>query len=379
MVEIGIVFGTRPEAIKMAPVVEQLKKSDLWNTKVIVSGQHREMLDQVLDLFAIVPDYDLNIISEGQSLAAMSARLLVRLDEVFLNWKPDYLIVHGDTTTALMAALAGHYHRIPVVHVEAGLRTGDLGNPFPEEANRKLIDGLSSLFFTPTPEAAANLRSEAIADEQIFVTGNTVIDALLMTVKASYRFTIPSLNKLSFQKPVVLVTAHRRENWGKPIENICAAIRQAALDLDIDIVFAMHKNPAIQAVVNQYLADTNLVSLIETPDYADFANLLSRCSFLVTDSGGLQEEAAALGKPVLVLRTMTERPEGIESGILKLIGTDKNRIVEEITNLVKNKDLYNQMAKQSNLYGDGKAAVRIKNIMEEQVNSRRDNNGNSAR
>ena len=365
MGNVGIVFGTRPEAIKMAPVVKQFKTHSKWNTKVIVTGQHREMLDQVLDVFNIIPDYDLDVMTENQSLTDITTAVLNGLELIFSCWKPDYLLVHGDTTTALAAALAGYYHKIAIAHVEAGLRTGDLYNPFPEEANRKLIDGLSTVFLAPTEAAAKNLRLEGISSKQIYVTGNTVVDALYMVVNDNYQFKLPQLRALTFSKPVVLVTAHRRENWGQPLENICAAIRDAASCLPVDIVFAMHKNPQIQSVVKSYLAGIDNVYLIDAPAYIEFANLLNRCKFLVTDSGGLQEEAAALGKPVLVLRDTTERPEGIESGILKLVGTDKEKIVYEISNLIQNNELYRHMTHAHNPYGDGKAAMRIKNIITE--------------
>ncbi|NMB38080.1 MAG: UDP-N-acetylglucosamine 2-epimerase (non-hydrolyzing) [Firmicutes bacterium] len=365
MGNVGIVFGTRPEAIKMAPVVKQFKTHSKWNTKVIVTGQHREMLDQVLDVFNIIPDYDLDVMTENQSLTDITTAVLNGLEQIFSCWKPDYLLVHGDTTTALAAALAGYYHKIAIAHVEAGLRTGDLYNPFPEEANRKLIDGLSTVFLAPTEAAAKNLRLEGISSKQIYVTGNTVVDALYMVVNDNYQFKLPQLRALTFSKPVVLVTAHRRENWGQPLENICAAIRDAASCLPVDIVFAMHKNPQIQSVVKSYLAGIDNVYLIDAPAYIEFANLLNRCKFLVTDSGGLQEEAAALGKPVLVLRDTTERPEGIESGILKLVGTDKEKIVYEISNLIQNNELYRHMTHAHNPYGDGKAAMRIKNIITE--------------
>lgn len=365
MVKIGIVFGTRPEAIKMAPVVKQFKTHNKWNTKVIVTGQHREMLDQVLDVFNIIPDYDLDVMTENQSLTHITTAVLHGLEQIFSIWKPDYLLVHGDTTTALAAALAGYYHKITIAHVEAGLRTGNLHNPFPEEANRKLIDGLSTIFFAPTEAAAKNLRSEGVSSSQIYVTSNTVIDALYMVVDDNYRFKQSQLQALTFSQPVILVTAHRRENWGQPLANICAAIREAAACLPVDIVFAMHKNPQIQSVVKSYLAGIANVHLIDAPAYVEFANLLNRCRFLVTDSGGLQEEAAALGKPVLVLRDMTERPEGIDSGILKLVGTDKDKIVSEISNLVQDSELYHRMAHSHNPYGDGKAAMRIKNIITE--------------
>jgi len=370
LVKIGVVFGTRPEAIKMAPVVQKLKESQIWETKIIVTGQHREMLDQVLRIFQIVPDYDLNIMAAGQSLTDITVAILSGLSNIFQGWLPDYLFVHGDTTTTFAATLAGFYHKIPVAHVEAGLRTNSLTNPYPEEANRRLTDLLAELYFAPTEQAAANLRKEGIEENRIFVTGNTVIDALFSVVKADYQFKLPELRQLSFSKPIILATAHRRENWGKPLEEICQGLQKIAETYPVEIVFAMHKNPLVQQVVRKYLQNIDNVHLIDAPDYVEFANLLSRCHFLVTDSGGLQEEAAALGKPVLVLRETTERPEGIEAGIIKLIGTRKERIVKEISNLLIDQQLYDKMASAKNPFGDGTAALKIKQILEEYIKVR---------
>lgn len=376
MVKVAIVFGTRPEAIKMAPVVKQFKANKSWDTKVIVTGQHREMLDQVLDLFNIDPDYDLDIMSRNQSLTEITTAVLKGLADIFTHWKPDYLFVHGDTTTAFASALSGFYHEIPIAHVEAGLRTWDLKNPFPEEGNRKLIDSLGDLYFAPTEMAAVNLRSEGIAPEQIYVTGNTVIDALFSVVEPEYQFETEVIKNLSFALPVILVTAHRRENWGAPLERICGALKEVANKFAVDIVFAMHKNPNLQTIVNQHLAGISNIHLVDAPTYIEFANLLNRASFLVTDSGGLQEEAAGLSKPVLILREVTERPEGIESGIMKLIGTDQKNIVKKITELIENPSLYDQMACSQNPYGDGKAAIRIKDIIISHITRRREDYGN---
>lgn len=370
MVKIGIVFGTRPEAIKMAPVIQLFKASNLWQTKVIVTGQHREMLDQVLDIFQIIPDYDLDIMATGQSLTDITVAVLTGLADIFKQWKPDYLFVHGDTTTTFATTLAGFYHKIPVAHVEAGLRTNSLSNPYPEEANRRLTDLLAELYFAPTEHAAANLRKEGIDSQQIFVTGNTVIDALLSVVKANYQFKSPELRQLSFDKPLILATAHRRENWGAALEDICQALQLIAEKQSVNIVFAMHKNPLIQKTVKAYLANKENVQLIDAPDYVEFANLLNRCSFIVTDSGGLQEEAAALGKPVLVLRETTERPEGLETGIVKLIGTKREDIVKEVVGLLNDQELYDKMATSDNPYGNGTAALKIKQILEEHIRIR---------
>lgn len=347
----------------MTPVVKALQADESWETKVIVTGQHREMLDQVLSLFEILPDYDLNIMQPVQTLTGITVAVLKGLEEVFTQWRPDYLLVHGDTTTAFAAALAGFYHQIPVGHVEAGLRTGTLDNPFPEEGNRKLTDHIASLFFAPTAQAADNLLAEGVDAQNIYVTGNTVIDALHLVVKPEYQFQTPQLSQLDMSKPVILVTAHRRENWGEPLRNICQALRRIALAHSVEIVFAMHKNPRLQAVIEDALDQISNVHLIDSPDYFEFANLLNRCTFLVTDSGGIQEEGVALGKPILVLRDFTERPEGIETGAVKLVGTDEERVFLEINRLLVHPQAYQVMADADNPYGDGKAAARIKNIL----------------
>lgn len=362
MASIGIVFGTRPEAIKMAPVVKQFQDSS-WETKVIVTGQHREMLDQVLEIFNIVPDHDLDVMRPGQSLSDMTIAVLRGMDQLLRQTSVDYLLVHGDTTSALSAALVGFYHRIPIGHVEAGLRTGNMDHPFPEEANRKLVDHITSLFFAPTAKAAMNLRQEGIPEGRIFVTGNTVVDALRIMIDPEYQFKDPQLQNLAFKRPTVVVTAHRRENWGQPLVNICAAIAEAAADLAVDFVFVMHKNPQLQKVVKAHLSGLANVHLIDALSYDDFTNLLNRCYFIVTDSGGLQEEAAALSKPVLVMRELTERPEAIENGFVRLVGTDQQRIAAAITELATDQPLYAKMTQGENPYGDGRAAVRIKQIM----------------
>lgn len=365
MLKTALVFGTRPEAIKMAPVVGEFKKQKGWETKIIVTGQHREMLDQVLQIFKIVPDFDLNIMTPQQSLAAVTTRVLKGVDEVFQNWRPDLVLVHGDTTTALAAALAAFYRGIPVGHVEAGLRTPTIASPFPEEANRRLVDVLSSLYFAPTEHAAGNLQGEGVPSDRIFVTGNTVIDALLSVVREDYQFQNPVLKALDYSQPILVVTAHRRENWGDPLRSICAALLEISARHRLQIVVAMHANPVLQGVILQVLGQNSHIHLLDAPDYLEFANLLARCTLLLTDSGGLQEEAPALGKPVLVLREVTERPEGIAAGTIKLVGTDKKNIVGAVSELLQDKQLYRQMAEASNPYGDGKAARRIRQIIEE--------------
>lgn len=367
MLKIALVFGTRPEAIKMAPVVKEFKKKNNWETKVIVTGQHRQMLDQVLDIFGIKPDFDLNIMRHGQSLNAITVRVLEGIAKVFQEWKPDLVLVHGDTTTAFAAALASFYEGIPVAHVEAGLRTPNVNNPFPEEANRRLIDVFTTTYFAPTEHAAKNLKDEGVDESRIFVTGNTVIDALLSVVEEDYKFQNTVLQELDFtDNPLVVVTAHRRENWGKPLQNICEALLEVSAANNCEIVVAMHRNPVLQQVMLDILGGKPRIRLIDAPGYKEFANLLSRCTLLLTDSGGLQEEAPALGKPVLVLREVTERPEGIEAGTVKLVGTEKVRIIKTINKLLEDKQLYRQMSKAQNPYGDGTAARQIRQIIEKE-------------
>lgn len=363
--KLALVFGTRPEAIKMAPLVKECHKVAGWETKVIVTGQHREMLDQVLDIFQITPDYDLAIMSHGQSLADITRKVLAGMEQVFQEWKPDLVLVHGDTSTAFTAALAAFYWQIPVGHVEAGLRTESLFNPFPEEANRRLTDVLTTWYFAPTKLAAANLAAEGVDPAKVFVTGNTVIDALLTVVDEDYQFSDPALQSLDFSKPVLVVTAHRRENWGEPLNNICAALLEISAQHDCTIVVAMHRNPALQQILQDRLGKERQIRLIQAPDYREFANLLARCTLILTDSGGLQEEAPSLHKPVLVLREVTERPEGVEAGTLKLVGHNQRKIVDQVNKLLEDSRLYQTMSRAPNPYGDGKAAQRIREILEQ--------------
>ncbi|NLJ81130.1 MAG: UDP-N-acetylglucosamine 2-epimerase (non-hydrolyzing) [Firmicutes bacterium] len=365
MLKIAVVFGTRPEAIKMAPLINELKKQNAWETRVIVSGQHREMLDQVLRIFKIKPDCDLQVMRAQQSLSEITIRVLEGLNTVFRKWRPDLVLVHGDTTTALAGALAGFYWKIPIGHVEAGLRTPTIWNPFPEEANRRLIDVLSSLYFAPTERAAENLRGEGIEPGQVFVTGNTVIDALLSVVREDYLFRDPILQQLDLSKPLLIVTAHRRENWGDPLRTVCQALLAIGERCRCEIVVAMHRNPVLQEIFLGLLGQAPHIKLIEAPDYLEFANLLAKSTLLLTDSGGLQEEAPALGKPVLVLREVTERPEGVEAGTVKLVGTEKETIISSVCSLLEDKGLYAKMSKAQNPYGDGSAARRIRQIIEE--------------
>lgn len=356
------VFGTRPEAIKMAPVVLELKKHpEEIETIVAVTAQHREMLDQVLDLFGIVPDYDLDIMAQGQTLFDITSRAMLGLNRVLAEAKPDIILVHGDTTTTFAGALAAFYHQIKVGHVEAGLRTHNKYSPYPEEMNRKLTGAIADLHFAPTPTAEGNLAKESITGMNVFVTGNTVIDALLATVNKDYVFDHPVLQNIDYEgSKVILVTTHRRENLGEPMRHVYQALAQLIADYpDAQIVFPMHKNPRVREVVAEELGGKERVHLIDPLDYEPFANLLARSYLVLTDSGGIQEEAPALGKPVLVLRDTTERPEAIEAGTVKLIGTDKQRVYDEASLLLSDQGEYAKMAEACNPYGDGHASERI--------------------
>ena len=356
-----VVFGTRPEAIKMAPLVAALKDNPRINARVAVTAQHREMLDQVLDLFGILPDYDLNIMSHGQTLSDITGKVVSGMQEIIEEEKPDVVFVHGDTTTTFAAALASFYCKTSVGHVEAGLRTWDKYSPFPEEMNRKLTGAISDCHFAPTASAKKNLLREGVRAQDIFVTGNTVIDALKSTVSPTYNFDDPILKKLDFQtKKIILVTAHRRENWGKPMEDIFLAFRDITqLDENVEIVFPVHKNPNLQRLAGSILGDCEGIHLIQPLDYEPFINLIARSHIVLTDSGGLQEEAPALSKPVLVMREVTERPEAVEAGTVKLVGANRKRIVEETENLLADAQAYDKMARAVNPYGDGEASRRI--------------------
>ena len=356
------VFGTRPEAIKMAPIVLELAKHpDKITPVVAVTAQHREMLDQVLKLFHIKPDYDLDIMAQGQTLFDITTKAMQGLDKVLTAEKPDIVLVHGDTTTTFAGALAAYYHQIPVGHVEAGLRTHNIYSPFPEEMNRKLTGCIAALNFAPTETSEHNLLSENVPAESIFVTGNTVIDALHHTVRDDFAFSDELLQKIDFKnKRIILVTTHRRENLGEPMRHVYRALRQLTEEFDdVEVVFPVHKNPKVREVVNEELGGLDKVHLIDPLDYEPFANLMHRAHLILTDSGGVQEEAPALGKPVLVLRDTTERPEAVEAGTVKLIGTDRDRVYNEARELLTNKAEYNRMAAAVNPYGDGKAAARI--------------------
>ena len=355
------VFGTRPEAVKMAPLVKELEKHSEIESMVCVTAQHREMLDQVLELFEIKPDYDLDIMKERQTLTGITTRVLEGMEKVLDEAKPDIVLVHGDTSTSFVAALAAFYKQIKVGHVEAGLRTFNKYEPFPEEMNRKLTGSLADLHFSPTPLAKENLLAERVSEEHIYVTGNTVIDAIKHTVEGNYVFTVEKLNHIDYEKQrVITMTAHRRENLGKPLQNICEAVKQIVLENpDVEVVYAVHKNPAVREVAYGVLGDLERVHLVEPLDLKDMHNLMKRSYLVMTDSGGLQEEVPSLGKPVLVLRNVTERPEGIEAGTLKLAGIEKDTIYNMADELLNNKEVYNQMARAKNPFGDGKASERI--------------------
>ena len=362
MLKVMTVFGTRPEAIKMAPVVLELKKHpDQIQTVVAVTAQHRQMLDQVLDLFQIRPDYDLDIMSQGQTLYDITTRSLQGLKSVMEVEKPDLVLVHGDTTTTFAGALAAYYQQIPVGHVEAGLRTGNIYSPFPEEMNRKLTGAIAAIHFSPTMTARGNLLREGIDKDAIFVTGNTVIDALLTTVDEGYDFEDEELQSVDFQNHrIILLTTHRRENLGEPMRNIYKALRQIIEEIpDTEIVFPVHRNPLVRKVVEEELSGVDRIHLIEPMEYEPFANLMHHSCLVLTDSGGIQEEAPSLGKPVLVLRNTTERPEAVEAGTVRLIGTDKDRVYEETKRLLTDKAAYDAMSNAVNPYGDGQASRRI--------------------
>lgn len=366
-IRIMTVFGTRPEAIKMAPVVRALKEAPEFEVSVAVTAQHRDMLDQVLQLFSITPEHDLDIMCEGQTLFDVTSRSLMGLNDVLAKEKPDMVLVHGDTTTTFAGALASFYHQIEVGHVEAGLRTGNKFSPYPEEMNRKLTGSLADLHFAPTETAKENLLKEGIEAARITVTGNTVIDALLDTVKETYSFADPELEAaLASGKRVILVTTHRRENLGEPMRQVYRALRDILEQHEDTIaIFPVHKNPKVRECVQEELGNHDRVLLIEPLDYEPFANLLSRSALILTDSGGIQEEAPSLGKPVLVLRDTTERPEAVAAGTVKLVGTDQEKVYAEAHRLLSDSTAYHQMASASNPYGDGNASkLIVKSIKE---------------
>ena len=358
------VYGTRPEAIKMAPLVNLLDSTDGFDSRVCVTAQHREMLDQVLDLFSITPHFDLNVMKPGQSLSDITSEVLKRLSEVFKTFTPDIVLVHGDTSTTLAASLAAYYHQIPVGHVEAGLRTGDIYSPWPEEVNRKAAGAIARLHFAPTKQAKLNLLSEAVADDRITVTGNTVIDALLDVVdrlnsSPELAAIQDELLGLGDTQRIVLVTGHRRESFGQGFENICAALARLALRDDVTLVYPVHLNPNVREPVEKLLGNRLNIKLIPPLEYLPFVHLMNRADLILTDSGGIQEEAPSLGKPVLVMRNTTERPEAVESGTVRLVGSDESLIFAEASRLLDDATAYDAMSFAHNPYGDGKAASRI--------------------
>ena len=361
MKKIMLVFGTRPEAIKMCPLVKELKARKGLETVVCVTGQHRQMLDSVLRTFDVEPDYDLSIMKDKQTLFDVTVSILEKIKPVLEKERPDAVLVHGDTTTTFASALACYYLGIKVGHVEAGLRTHNKYSPFPEEMNRRLTGCIADLNFAPTSTSEANLLAENVPPESIFVTGNTVIDALHHTVRDDFDFQEEALKDVDFQnKRIILVTTHRRENLGEPMRHVYKALKQLTEEFDdVEVVFPVHKNPKVREVVNEELGGLAKVHLIDPLDYEPFANLMHKAHLILTDSGGVQEEAPALGKPVRVLRDTTERPEAVDAGTVKLIGTDRERVYEEAKKLLTDEAEYSRMAESVNPYGDGKAAARI--------------------
>lgn len=362
--KVMLVFGTRPEAIKMAPLVRTLAADERFETVVCVTAQHREMLDMVLELFEIVPDYDLNIMKQGQTLYDITTEVLNGLRDVLQKDRPDVLLVHGDTTTTMAASLAGFYEGIPVGHVEAGLRTGNKLSPWPEEINRRITDVISDYYFAPTELNRENLLRENVPAEKIFITGNTVIDALHIAVKKEIDLDACGLGDIPEDKRIVLLTCHRRENWGEPMERIFDAVAELADRYPgIEVVFPVHKNPRVRQTAEKYLADKKNVRMIEPLDYHPFSALMNKAYLVLTDSGGIQEEAPSLGKPVLVLRDTTERPEAVAAGTVKLAGTYKEDILREASLLLDNPGAYEEMARTKNPYGDGTASAKITEIL----------------
>ncbi|MCI8670421.1 MAG: UDP-N-acetylglucosamine 2-epimerase (non-hydrolyzing) [Bacilli bacterium] len=358
MIKVLSIFGTRPEAIKMAPLVKELESRKEIESIVCVTAQHREMLDQVLNTFSIKADYDLNIMKQGQTLGEITTRALVGLEEVIKECKPNIVLIHGDTTTTFAGALAAFYNQVAIGHVEAGLRTYDKYSPFPEEMNRQMVDCMTDMYFAPTELSKENLLKENINESKIYVTGNTVIDAMKTTVTNNYKHK--ELEWIKANERMILLTAHRRENLGSPMRNIFKAIKRIVDEFsDVKVIYPIHMNPKVREVANDVFKDCDRVKLIEPLEVFDFHNFQNKAYLILTDSGGIQEEAPSLGKPVLVLRDTTERPEGIEAGTLKLVGTNENIIYEETKRLLENQEEYDKMSKASNPYGDGNSSKYI--------------------
>ena len=357
MIKVMTIFGTRPEAIKMAPLVKELESRKEIKSIVCVTAQHREMLDQVLNIFKIKPDYDLNIMKQGQSLSEITSRVLLGLEEIIKKEEPNIILVHGDTTTTFAGALAAFYNKVDIGHVEAGLRTYDKYSPFPEEANRIMVDRITDMYFAPTEVSKNNLLKENIEESKIYVTGNTAIDAMKYTISDNYENSI--FDWVGDSK-LILLTAHRRENLGEPMYNIFKAVKRLVNDnKDIKVIYPIHLNPLVRKIANEVFEDNDRIKLIEPIEVVDFHNFINKSYFILTDSGGIQEEAPSLGKPVLVLRDTTERPEGITAGTLKLVGTNEDDIYNEATILLTNKSEYDKMSKASNPYGDGNTSKYI--------------------
>ncbi len=355
------IFGTRPEAIKMAPIIKEMEKCEHIHQEVCVTAQHREMLDQVLNIFNIKPDYDLNIMTQNQTLTGITINALKGLEDTLEKANPDIILVHGDTTTTFVGSLAAFYKKIKIGHVEAGLRTYNKYEPFPEEMNRKLTGAMADLHFAPTNLSKENLLKENVNEDDIFITGNTSVDCVKTTVNKDYKFSCDILNHIDYNnKKIITMTAHRRENLGKPLENICNAIlKLVQANEDVEVVYAVHFNPLVREVANRILGDNPRIHLIDPIDMTDMHNLIDRSYMVMTDSGGLQEEVPSLKKPVLVLRNVTERPEGVAAGVLKLAGTEEETIISLATELLKNKNTYSSMVNAKNPFGDGFASKRI--------------------
>lgn len=364
-VKIISIFGTRPEAGKMAPLVKELEKHEEIESIVCVTAQHREMLDQVLEVFDIKPDYDLNIMKDRQTLSGVTSRALLGIEEVLQKEKPDMILVHGDTTTTFVGGLAAYYNQIQIGHVEAGLRTFDKYFPFPEEINRKLTGVMADLHFAPTLTSKNNLLREGISEENIYITGNTAIDAIDFTVNKKYFFQSDELNRLDFNnKRVIMVTAHRRENWGEPMRNIFNALKEIALKFkDVEIVYPVHLNPVVSDLAHEILGGVERVHLLEPLNMLEAHNLMDRSYMVMTDSGGIQEEGPHLGKPVLVMRDVTERPEAVQAGTVKVVGTSFERVFSEACAVLEDNTLYSKMSNAVNPYGDGRAAEKIVEII----------------
>ncbi len=360
-IKVMSIFGTRPEATKMAPLIKAMDKCDEIEQIVCVTAQHRQMLDQVLEIFDLHPDYDLDIMTERQTLTSITTKALTGLEEVMSEAKPDLVLVHGDTTTTFAGALAAFYSGIKLGHVEAGLRTYDKTQPFPEEMNRVLTGHMADLHFAPTPLAKDHLLKENIGEEGIFITGNTAVDCLKHTIKDNFKFDLDELNNIDYKnKRVITMTAHRRENLGEPLENICRAVLRLTEDYeDIEVVYAVHFNPAVREVANRILGNHERIHLVDPLDIVNMHNLMNLSYMVMTDSGGLQEEVPSMGKPVLVLRNVTERPEGVEAGTLRLAGVNEDEIYAQAKELLENKESYDKMVAAKNPFGDGYAAERI--------------------